>query len=713
MIKIQNIYNGKRLIYLFQRDEKGNQIITKDNTFYPYYYERDDSGEYKTYDGFRAKKIICNEPAEIAKLRKQTSYEADILYPKRYIIDKIDGFEKCPIKYLFIDIEILTKDFPNPEEAKEPISCITVYNSFKQEYKTWFLGDYPNKVKDEPQMLEDFISYIKIETPDLLMGWNFLDFDYLYLSNRIEKFSERISPISRTRLGDRERNLFYPAGISIVDYMTLFKRVYMREQSYALDKIAQKYLKEESWKETEFDSLNQIVKEKNINDVKRLENIEKKLKIIELYDERRRFTTCLWEDLSHNSKVLDMYILREAKKRNIILPSKSGNYDERDDLEGAYRRADPGVYYNYWKADVGSMYPNQIINFCLDLQNIVEKETEDTINIDGLIVRQDSSALLPYIASNLIEMKDKLKGELKGLVPDSSRHEECKHKYDAVKALVNSLYGVTALPSFRLYNFSIASRITYLSRELLKYVEENLKEQGHDVCYTDTDSLFYKSDKDEIDFLNRLVYDWAIMKYNKPEINIRFESEGKFTKLLILGKCHYYGYIETKKGIHKEKKGMEMIRSSSSKFEAFFQEELVNKILDGFKREDVISWVETEKSRLKSLSLLEFSFPCKIANKTYKNEPIFVRAYNNTTLLYQDLKLNKGELFHYVFVKNLGRDEKGRDINVIAVNETMTLNIIRNYVDWDEVIRRNIREKVEGIFEALNWGSMNNQLSLF
>ena len=63
-------------------------------------------------------------------------------------------------------------DFPEPEEAKYPISCITTWDCFNQEYITWWLEDY---VK-ESSMLEDFIKYMKKESPDLLLAWN-INFD--------------------------------------------------------------------------------------------------------------------------------------------------------------------------------------------------------------------------------------------------------------------------------------------------------------------------------------------------------------------------------------------------------------------------------------------------------------------------------------------------------------------------------------------------------
>lgn len=690
-MKLVNISNFKRTVNIFTRDDSGNLSITQDSSLYPYYYEPHKEGKYTAYDGQIVTKIVVAFPADVAKRRSPKSYEADILFTKRYILDKIDKFEKGPIKYFFLDIEVLAKDLPNPIKAKDTISCISIYNSLQENIQTWWLKDF----ESEGQLIDSFVKYIQTEQPDLILAWN-VNFDFTYLCNRIKDFSMTISPIQQTRYGDVD-NVSYPAGISILDYMGLFKKVYMREQSYALENIAQKYLGEPPRTTIDFSVLNDDIKEKNINDIHRLIKLEKKFKLIDYYDEIRRFAMCLWEDLPANSRVLDMIVLREAKKRNLILPTKKRRDPDEDSLlQGAYRRSEIGVFKDLYKADVASMYPNQLINFCLDTQNIRDKEETNTTMIDGVWIKQNPDTLLPYLSRMLIGQKDEIKKEY-----NRTNDPVILSKYNAIKGLVNSLYGVMAFPSFRLFNPVIASRITFLARDLLQYVENNMKDMGYEVIYTDTDALMYKASKDEIDLLNKLVVDWAIEHFEKPDININFESEGKFSKILILGKCHYFGYINKHSEEVEEIKGMAIKRSSSSRYEARFMKELIHKILDEVPKEDVLAWVGQEKANLNNNPLSELAFPAKIANRDYKNEPIFVRAYANTSTLAPDLKLSKGELFHYVFVKGLGKDEKKRKINVLVLTDKFPY--IDYVVDWEEMARRNIDMKSDAIFEVLGW----------
>ena len=343
-----NIGNYKRKIYLFNREEDGTLRIEKDENFWPFYFEPDPQGTFRGYDGMPLKKVIVSSPEDIISQRSPKSYSSDVKYVNNYLIHKVEKIEKSNPKILFIDIEVLTdKDFPNPLEAKHPVSCITIYNNYTKEYHTWWLPEY----ESEDEMLKDLSFYIHGEAPDLLLAWN-IKFDYVYLANRIEGFAKSLSPVGLARYGEEEQVL-YPTGISVVDYLTLFKKVFMREASYALDYIAQKKLNEEKWPKTSFNELTELVKAKNINDVKRMVKLEEKFKLIPYYNEIRCLTKVKWEDLYHNSRLVEMLLFEEAKKKEVILPSKPKEV-KITDFAGAIRESLlTGALFDIGKFDLG------------------------------------------------------------------------------------------------------------------------------------------------------------------------------------------------------------------------------------------------------------------------------------------------------------------------------------------------------------------------
>jgi len=728
---LQNITNVGREVYLFNRQVDGSLTIQKDCTFYPYFYQLSATGIFRTIDNKKANKVFCKLPADVARQRNEESYEADVLFCKRYLIDKIDRIEKSNTKYLFIDIEIQAeKGIPNYIYPNQAITCISVYNNHENQGRTWFIKD-----SDEETVLKNFVKYVQDQKPDLLLGWNFVNFDYPYLAARIKKLwnlelAELISPIQKTRYGSKEVDISYPAGISILDYMDLFKKIYRTELSYSLDNISQKYLQTEANKKFDFSKITDDIRDKNIEDVKKLALLEKKLKIINFFDEIRRLTGCLWEDVTWHSRSLDVMLLKEAKKMGLVLPSRKHEIDTDEiEFEGAYRHADLGRFSNVYKLDLSSAYPQAIINFCLDTSNIADNglkvsitDRETNEQKTEVFFKQNANALLPTIARKLIAQKDILKKTLKSLDPESQEAKDLQIKYDAIKALVNSLFGVTALKVFRLYDVRVASAITSIIRDLLHYVEDTLSKKGMKVTYADTDSVFVLGNDNPADYLNNLVQQWAKEIYNKDSVDIRFDCEGVFESILVIALCHYKGRLRTKSGLKIEEKGIEAKRKDSSKFMAEFQTKLIDKILDGDSQEAIVAFIKAEIEEIKHRPLKEVAFPFKLNNKDYKSPPIFVRAIEYTKELSATFDPVSGEVYYYVYVKSLGqatrkasRMQKNKETGIREVKKSETeveKNVLAfdgehieyiTQVDWDKMIDRNVLDKCEHIFEALQW----------
>ena len=679
------------------------------------------------------KKIFVSIPSNVPEIRKKDSYEADVLFVKRYLIDRVNKLEKCPIKYAFIDIEILSDELPNVQEASHTISCISIYNSLYKNIQSFYLGNY----QTEYHLIEDFITYMQKESFDLWLSWN-VNFDYNYLYNRIPDFATRISPVRQTRYGTED--VYYPAGISIIDYLSWFKKITLnRAKSYSLDNIAQEYLNEKSYGKIDFNILSKKILEKNINDINRMIKLEDKFKLISYFDEIRRLSKVEWEDLLWNSRIIDMLLLNEAKKQNIILPMKPKE-NEKEEFEGAYREAyELGAHWGITKYDLSSAYPFAIIDFCLDPSNITN--SDDSLSINSTYFIQNDKALLPTIVRQLINLKNEIKFQLENTSLESSEHKDIKIKYNAIKSIVNSAYGVMGNRFFRLYDKRVASATTYLIRDLLKYVKEKIEKKGYKVIYVDTDSIFINSKNNLTDSLNEIVQEWA-KKKGKEKINIEFAYEGIFERLLILAKCRYVGYLKTEKGIEKEVKGVEIKRKDSTEFLKKFQEDLIEQILNKYEKNNIIRWVESQKSIIKILPLEQIAFPCKLSKKPeeYKNTPIFVRA-----LEYSGLDKKVGDTFYYIYVKSNDTDisiiteiyndkellEK-REGNIpkkeieeeyknnIKINKLRVLHkkikIVHDVmafdedhkdhvknIDWDLMIQRNIDNKKDVVFEAMGW----------
>ena len=89
---------------------------------------------------------------------------------------------------------------------------------------------------DEAEMLKAFASYIAERDPDVLSGWNFIEFDMLYINGRMERLGLR--PISSPGFeGQTERNAL--RGRALFDLLSAYKKMHLsQKESYRLDAVA-------------------------------------------------------------------------------------------------------------------------------------------------------------------------------------------------------------------------------------------------------------------------------------------------------------------------------------------------------------------------------------------------------------------------------------------------------------------------------------------
>lgn len=720
-IGLQNIHaNFSKIFYTIRENNK--LIIKEDNGFFPYFYEPDKYGTALSYDGIKLSKVSCRHPGEVKQKRTPYSYEADVLYTKRYILDKVDEIVKSQTRFCLFDIETKSSKLPNPKEDKcapDPITFIRVYDSLTQERKTFDYRKYPT----EFDMLEDFCTWIKEKEFDVLSAWNIDGFDYPYLYYRIPGFPERISPIGQKRIG--EDDVFYPALISIVDLLSLdYKYTLGKRESYAADEVALEEFGEESDKEYKFAQEDDKVLAKNINDVERMIKLVEKYKYFDHFDAIRCSTMCLWEDIppkrinyqwqSNNSKPIDMLFLKEAKKLGLVMPSKNPDA-EAEEYDGAFREIytkglihEPiGVY------DLGSAYPVMLMDFCLDPSNLSETSSEDAIKIDvlgretGNIIgtyyyKQNEKAIIPVVAKKLLTAKNELKEKMKQMDVDSAEYHNAEIQYATQKALVNSLYGVMGQRFFRLFNRKVAETDTFLVRDLLHYIKTEIEKQGHKVIYIDTDSVMIQSEKNLTDVLNRLVLIWGMDKYEK-KVSVKFDYQGHFEGLFLLAMCRYIGNLRTPKGLKLELKGIQMKRKDASAFTKAFQEKIFNALLSGQNADEVENLILSEIERLRNASPLELGSPCKFnkSRENYKKQEIFFRAYDNTRKFLPDFYKDVGSRFFWIHT----RDE----YEVLAFDKECYDHI--KYLNYPLLIEKHILNVLVPIYSGMGWGERLLQIT--
>ena len=94
----------------------------------------------------------CALPIYIPIVRElfSKSYESDVLFTHRYIIDEIGEVDPYPLKILYLDIELDSNDiFPDMKHPNQPITCISLIDSFTNTPFTLFYENSNAKIKIE------------------------------------------------------------------------------------------------------------------------------------------------------------------------------------------------------------------------------------------------------------------------------------------------------------------------------------------------------------------------------------------------------------------------------------------------------------------------------------------------------------------------------------------------------------------------------------
>jgi DNA polymerase elongation subunit (family B) len=205
--------------------------------------------KFHSWDNKAVKQVEVNHPDRYAVYEfldslpeKEQEEIFEFTLPKIYFIDIeteiIDGFPDAEtaltrvlsISIVYDDKIILLGLKDMPQDMQDRILANT--NKYFEKYKTEYKFKYV-KYDDEFDMLYKFFHDMVPKMP-LLTGWNFLNYDWLYLVNRVRKLSKwvngkeykidpSVSSLTKKMNKIWSTNFEIPAHRMIFDYMQLYE----------------------------------------------------------------------------------------------------------------------------------------------------------------------------------------------------------------------------------------------------------------------------------------------------------------------------------------------------------------------------------------------------------------------------------------------------------------------------------------------------------
>lgn len=678
----------------------------------------------------------------------------------------------------------------------------------------------------EEGLLSAFMTKWREINPTIVTGWNIDYFDVTYLYNRYkllfgQQFANQLSPIGKVSY-NKYRSRYIIGGVSCLDYLALYKCYNFTElPNYRLDTVASielgrgKIEYEGNLDQLFRDDIEKFI-EYNLVDVELVVDLDKKLQFIDLARAICHTGHVFYEDFLFSSKWLEGAILTFLRRSGRVAPNKPRRKPRNEDgsdgegkFTGAYvKEPKPGLYKWVYDLDLTSLYPSIIMSINispetkigklkgysaeqhmkgnLETYSIVDdsgnefpplpkekflkfiEKNKYSVAANGVLYRTDKVGVIPEILSVWFDKRVEYKNLMKkyGKEGNDEQYKFYGKRQLVQKIMLNSLYGVLGLPSFRFYDVDNAEATTITGQTVIKttelianqyYSKVIGKEDDYNV-YTDTDSVFYQaaplvksrnpelneeSDEEmipailsaakEVETHINKVYDTMakrLFNIDSHKFDIKQETiaKGGFW----VSKKRYAQWIINDNEVDCDKldvKGLDVKRSS---FPTYFKEvmktvlldilrsvdkkEIDTKILDYKKEMEDRPFIDIAKnSAVKGMS--KYTTKTQVLGEFKKGSPAHVKAaitYNQLLAFYKVPykyePMKDGDKIKWVYLKKnpLGLEATG----LKGHNDPpQILKLVEQYIDYDKIWEKELENKLDDFYKAMDWEKPNPNLN--
>ena len=356
--------------------------------------------------------------------------------------------------------------------------------------------------EDEVALLSGVCERILDIDPDLLVGWNLINFDLQILAKRAEKLkvpfcigrNSRIATWREAR-SDAGKGYVSITGRVAIDGIDALKAATWSFPSFSLENVSQELLSRGKKVEQDVeDRVSEIQHNFRYNKPALAEyNLEDCQLVLDIFDHTR-----IIEFLVLRSQITGLELDRAggsvAAFTNLYLPRlHRGGYiapnlpaEEGLASPGGYvMDSKPGLYRNVLVLDFKSLYPAIIRTFKIDPMGLIEGLQDKKLGIPGFRggYFHRTHHYLPHIIEDLWEQRDQAK------------QEQDQPRSQAIKIMMNSFYGVLGSSGCRFYDYRLASSITMRGHEIMQTTGKWIEHEGYEVIYGDTDSTFVRLDE--------------------------------------------------------------------------------------------------------------------------------------------------------------------------------------------------------------------------
>ena len=346
------------------------------------------------------------------------------------------------------------------------------------------------------QMLERLNQWFKRHDPDVIIGWNVVQFDLRVLQRHAERNQVALrlgrdgSAMEWREHGKQQHFFAAAAGRLIIDGIEALKSATWSFSSFSLEHVSQTLLGEGKAIDNPYSRMAEIdrrfaedkpaLARYNLKDCELVTRIFEKTELLTFLLERASVTG-LAADRSGGSVAAFEHLYMPMMHRQGFVAPNLGDIAGENSPGGFVMDSKSGLYNSVLVLDYKSLYPSIIRTFLIDPVGLVEgMRSPDDETVEGFRGARFSRTrhCLPAIVKQIWDGRDQAK------------RDKNKPLSQALKIIMNAFYGVLGSSGCRFFDPRLASSITLRGQEIMHLTRKLIEDKGYEVIYGDTDSTF-------------------------------------------------------------------------------------------------------------------------------------------------------------------------------------------------------------------------------
>lgn len=314
------------------------------------------------------------------------------------------------------------------------------------------------------------------------------------------------------------------------------------------------------------------------------------------------------------SQLVEWYLSKKAFSMQQIIPNQP-KWDEIQErrlreryIGGFVKEPIGGIHESIAVLDFRSMYPSIIATFNISPEMLRCSCCKDTQKVPGLEhwFCKKRKGFVSSVIREVIERRKKLKERLKTVKKTSEEWERLNNEQFSIKTIANASYGYFAFAGSKWYCYECAQSAAAFGRFYIGMIIEELEKEGFTVIYGDTDSVFVKVQKGNLE----QSVDAFLEKINRklPGI-LELDLQGLYKRAIFIPRGAAPGTAKKRYALIDEKgnltiRGLETVRRDWCKLAKDVQRTVLEIILKEKDVEKSVSYVRSILNKLKQQKIL-------------------------------------------------------------------------------------------------------------